>query len=376
MRLSQHFTAQLALLLALLCILSLTVPLRAEAAGIGQIDRLTINFTVPPIVCGEVAALKAGTATPGCRITGMVWYDMYGQPMEGYFTYDNATVVLTVDTAPSYYFSGALQVDIDGQYAPFENYGSRLVISRSFSPVIWAPNIVKHPTSETILPGALASFVSYASFTNESQWTIIDTAGKHYSVESIAEKFPGVTFYAEYTKLNIAPVPKEMDGYKVRCTFTGPGGSVSSGYAEIIVATPEELAQAAGLPAPAAPAHEHSFSDELSKDAGYHWYGCECGEVKERQTHRYTWTQHRAATVDAPGLVQGECSVCGHVVNCRTQLDPEEAERLRAEAEAEAEAAAAAAAAAAATPSPSPAVSADSDEDGKGLMGIIGAIFS
>ena len=76
--------------------------------------------------------------------------------------------------------------------------------------------------------------------------------------------------------------------------------------------------------------------------------------------------------MDAPGLVQGECSVCGHVVNCRTQLDPEEAERLRAEAEAEA----AAAAAAAATPSPSPEVPADSDEDGKGLMGIIGSIFS
>ena len=147
MTLCKPVLARLALLLALLCLLSLCAPVRAEAAAIGEIDKLTINFTVPPIVCGDVAALKAGTATPGARVTGMVWYDMYGQPLTGSFTYDAATVVLSVEASPGYYFSGAVQVDIDGQYAPFENYGSQLVISCTFSPVIWAPNIVKHPTS-------------------------------------------------------------------------------------------------------------------------------------------------------------------------------------------------------------------------------------
>ena len=209
--------------------------------------------------------------------------------------------------------------------------------------------------------------MSYGAFTSESSWTVIDTEGKHYSVQAISEKFPGVGFYADYNKLNIGPVPMEMNGYKVRCTFTGPGGSVDSGYAEIIIEDPNAAAQDAAAPA-AGPAHEHVFSDQLSSDAGYHWYGCECGETRERQAHRYTWTQRRAATLDAPGLVQGECSVCGYAVNARTQLDPAEAEKLRAEA--------AAAATPSPTPSPVPTPSPTPAAEARGLMGLLGSLFS
>lgn len=369
MRIRKNYIAGLALVLMLFACFAVPSATEADAAFVGEISEVNINLSMPPVVCGEVTGISASLSTRGCSLGSMTWYDMYGQLMTGTFDYDNATVVITVNAAPGYYFSGNVRVGISGAYAAFENYGSQLVVSKTYSPVVWAPNIVKHPVSETKFPGGLASFVSYAAFTNESHWTIIDTEGKHYSVQSIAEKFPGVAFYSEYSKLNIGPLPVEMNGYKVRCTFTGPGGSVDSGYAEIVIVDPGTLSEVTAAQTPAATPHKHAFSDELTKDAGYHWYPCECGETKDRQAHRYTWTQRRAATAESPGLVQGECSVCGYVLNCRTQLDPAEAEKLKAEAEAKKQAEAA-------PPSPEPPKNTEPPLEEQEVAENMGKIFS
>lgn len=331
-------------LILLLALLACPLSVSADAAGMGQIDTVPINFSIPPVVAGEVSALSATISAAGCYISSMVWYDMYGQPMTGVFSYDNATVVITVNASPGYFFSGNVQVGINGEYAPYENRGSQLVISKTFSPVIWAPNIVKHPGSETVMAGGMVSFVALASFTTESAWTIIDTEGKHYSIDALAEKFPELIFYTTYSKLNMGPIPAAMNGYKVRCSFTGPGGTVASSYAEIIVEEPPVVyEQSPATPVPT-PEHSHSYSTDFSQDAGCHWYACDCGAVWMKEEHDFTWIQTREATLDAPGLVEARCSLCGYGAKLRTQLDPQTVEKLKAEA----------AATPAPTPSPSP----------------------
>lgn len=50
--------------------------------------------------------------------------------------------------------------------------------------------------------------------------------------------------------------------------------------------------------------HEHAFSQNWTKDADYHWHGCEgvgCNEISNKQAHDYT------------GAQSNTCSVCGYV---------------------------------------------------------------
>lgn len=322
---AKKHAAELVMLCLLAAALAGLLPAEAQAGSLGLIDSVDVALAIPPVVSGEVSAMQVTLGTRGCYIAGAVWYDMYGQPMTGKFTYDNVSLVVTVNASPGCYFTPGVSVRVGGEYAPSENYGSQLVISKSFSPVVWAPSISKHPISETVSPGGLVSFVSYASFADECSWTIIGTDGKHYSIDALAQKFPQLQFYTPYGKLNMSPIPKEMNGYKVRCSFTGPGGRVDSGYAEIIVEVPEALQTGEQTPPqqPTAPPHQHAFSSELSSDAGYHWYGCECGEASEKAVHSFEWIQKREASADKPGFVQGTCSVCGYAVNARTRIDPE-----------------------------------------------------
>lgn len=338
------------LLLLLSLALVLCLPLSAEATGIGQIDTVPISFSMPPVVAGEVSALGVSLSAQGCYIAGVGWQDVYGRPLTGQFGFDNATVVITVNASPGYYFSSNVQVGINGEHAPFESRGSQLVISKTFSPVVWAPNIVKHPGSEKVSEGGMVSFVSLASFTTESVWTVIDTEGVHYSLDKLAEKFPQLVFHVTYSKLNMGPVPMEMNGYKVRCSFSGPGGSVDSGYAEISV---EKSALPAAQEQPALPPHDHVYGEELVSDAGFHWHACFCGAADMKVEHDFIWLQKRQATLDAPGLVQGRCSDCGYTLDCRTQLDPDAAEALRKEAAK----AKASAPTASSSPAPSPSAS-------------------
>ena len=133
-----------------------------------------------------------------------------------------------------------------------------------------------------------------------------------------------------YEQLLIAGVTRDMDGCKVRCNVTGPGGQVGTNFATITVEyeqalPPTPAAAPVATPEPT-PVHEHAFSQELSKDAGFHWYECECGEMQFRAEHNYEWTQLSAATAESRGQVQGVCSICGYVMNAQTQMDPEELE--------------------------------------------------
>ena len=340
MNIRKTILSTLLLLCLILHMLPVIAPVEASAFGYRGISQVDISFSMPPVQAADVAALSVSTGTRGCYIDSAVWYDIYGQPITNKFPNSNATVEIVLKASSGYSFNGDVVVNIGGAPAARDNYGSELHISATYSPVIWAPSMVKHPSDETVYEGEVASFVSYSSCTDKSSWQVLDTDGTVYSAEAFAEKFPDLFVDISFDKLNISPVPMELNGYKVRCCFTGPGGDVNSNYAKITVekeAVPTAEPSAAGVqstPVPT-PAHEHVFSSELSHDAGYHWYGCACGETKDRTEHNYKWTQVNPATLDKQGLVQGECSVCGFILIASTELSAVAAAEAEAEKEAE-----------------------------------------
>lgn len=332
-KLNKFISALTAMLLCLVLCIGLA-PLEAAAfGGIRDIQNVALTFSMPPVNAADASALKVSTSTGGCYISSVVWYDIYGERITNKFTGDNATVEIVVKSSTGRYFAGDVSVTIDGAAVSFAHYGNELWISNSYSPVIWAPTMVKHPGDETVVEGGVASFVSYSACTDKSAWQILDTEGTIYSAEAFAEKFPDLVVIPSFDKLNISPVTMELNGYKVRCTFSGPGGDVNSNYAKIIVepkpvvAPPptekgsEQQGESTPMPTPEpTPVHEHSFSTELSIDAGYHWYGCECGEAKDKKEHSFKWTQISVADIESQGLVQGECEDCGYIMNAKTDL--------------------------------------------------------
>lgn len=289
---------------------------QAEAVA-SEIKTVNIALSMPAVEAGEVASAKTSISSAGCYINSSKWYDMYGQPLSGKFTKDNATLEIYINASPGYSFAADVEVTIGGEAAAFVNYGTQLAISKTYVPVIWAPGIVKHPGDEIVMEGALISFVAYGSFTTESNWMVIDQAGRAYTAQQLTEKFPGTYVESSYDKLKISPAIKALNGFRVKCVFSGPGGSVETNTAEIIV----DNEMAAALAGITLPDHEHSYSTELSHDAGYHWYGCDCGERGYLEEHQYLWTQNEAATSGKSGKVTGQCQVCGYIISGETVLD-------------------------------------------------------
>jgi len=305
-------------------ILPVTIPVQANASGMREIDKVAISFSMPPVAAADVSALKASISTGGCYIESVAWYDIYGQLISNKFTNNNATVEMVIRASTGHCFPENVSVTIGGEPVGMLNNGDELRVSKTFAPVIWVPTMVKHPGDETVEVGGIASFVSYSSCTDKSSWQIVDTEGNSYSAEAFAEKYPKLIVQESFEKLNIKPVTMELDGYKVRCCFSGPGGDIDSKYALLTVVEEleedgEEPAGETAQPAPT-PEHEHVFSTELSSDAGYHWYGCTCGEAKDKSEHEYKWVQIKAAELERTGLVRGECTVCGHVMEAKTEL--------------------------------------------------------
>ena len=321
MKLKNKIISTLMMLCILVQLFPLCIPEKAEASGMREIKNVSISFSMPPVNAADVSALSVSLATGGCYINSVVWKDMYGQRMTNKFTGSNATVEIEIEASSGYYFPGDVAVSIGGEPVARQRDGDYILkISKTYSPVIWAPTMVKHPGDEEVKVGGIASFVSYSACTDKSSWQILDTEGTVYSVEAFAKKFPKLIIEPSFEKLNISPITKEFDGYKVRCCFTGPGGDVNSNYALITVVDelPEEIEGEADTEFESE--HEHVFSDELSVDAGYHWYECICGETLDKSEHEYRWVQISPAGLEEPGFVEGECIVCGTFVYAEPEL--------------------------------------------------------
>ena len=74
---------------------------------------------------------------------------------------------------------------------------------------------------------------------------------------------------------------------------------------------------------PEVPEHVHTYPDTWENDDIYHWHRCTgCGEIADRATHSYSWTETVKATSRKQGERVGVCTVCGYET---TQIIPVQA---------------------------------------------------
>ena len=321
----------LAGLLSLLLCLGICGLIPTEASAEGEIGKVLTTLSNVPVAMDGVYSITAATSTEGCYLASYGWYDSNGSPADGVFEAGTYRVEITVNAAEGYYFADGVAVYLNNSSVDYVmNDSSSLTLYRNYDAQLWAPSIYKHPTTENVKEGELASFVAMATYTDTYEWTATSPDGKTTcKCDDLPDLFPGVSIGGDgKEKMNIRNVPAEMDGWTVKCTFSGPGGSAVSNAASIKVklpetpkptATPKPSATPKPTETPAATAkpdtedeHVHEFSEAWSKDADKHWHECACGEKTQEAPHSMEWTVVTEATKKVPGTEQGVCSVCGY----------------------------------------------------------------
>ena len=317
--------------LSLLLCLGLCGLIPIEASAEGEIGKVLTTLSNVPVAMDGVYNITAATSTEGCYLTGYGWYDSNSNPADGVFEAGTYRVEITVAAAEGYYFADGVDVYLNNSRADYILHDSgSLTLYRDYDAQLWAPTIIKHPTTEKVKEGELASFVAMASYTDTYEWTATSPDGKtSCNCEDLPDLFPGVTIGGDgKEKMNIRNVPAAMDGWTVKCTFSGPGGSAVSNSASIKVmaaetpaptATPKPTLPPTPSAAPVATAapdsvgtHSHEFSSTWSMDADSHWHQCACGEKAQEALHSMEWTVVTEATKKAEGTEEGVCSVCGY----------------------------------------------------------------
>ena len=279
----------------------------------------------------SVSFITASNSTAGCDIVAYNWLDANGV-MTGQFSTAACTVQIRLQAQQGFYFSEnvAAYLNNDSVSAVRDASGQYLDISREYSPLVWAPTIVKQPGGESVESGGWASFVASATYTDASSWRFVSPEGNYFTAEELCSKFPGVAVDDNGAgKVNIYNIPAEMDGWKVVCRFEGPGGSTDSNGAKITVknaaptATPSPEPRPEPTPEPIPEPepekeeekpqqHEHSFTGKYSGDLMNHWRLCECGEADRKEAHVMEWTVTKEAGRKESGEERGVCSVCGY----------------------------------------------------------------
>ena len=318
-------------LLCLFLCLGLCGLIPVEASAEGEIGKVLTTLSNVPVAMDGVYSITAATSSEGCYLTSYGWYDSSGNPADGTFGAGTYRVEITVTAADGYYFADGVAVYLNNSQVDYVmNDSSNLTLYRDYDAQLWAPTIIKHPTTENVKEGELASFVAMASYTDTYEWTATSPDGKtSCNCEDLPDLFPGVTIGGDgKEKMNIRNVPAEMDGWTVKCTFSGPGGSAVSNSASIKVklpetpkptATPQPTATPKPTEVPEATAkpdsegdHVHEFAESWNMDADKHWRECACGEKAQEAPHAMEWTVVTEATKKVPGTEQGVCSVCGY----------------------------------------------------------------
>lgn len=321
----------LAGLLSLLLCLGICGLIPTEASAEGEIGKVLTTLSNVPVAMDGVYSITAATSTEGCYLASYGWYDSNGSPADGVFEAGTYRVEITVNAAEGYYFADGVAVYLNNSSVDYVmNDSSSLTLYRNYDAQLWAPSIYKHPTTENVKEGELASFVAMATYTDTYEWTATSPDGKTTcKCDDLPDLFPGVSIGGDgKEKMNIRNVPAEMDGWTVKCTFSGPGGSAVSNAASIKVkvaetpkptATPKPSATPKPTETPAATAkpdaedeHVHEFAESWSKDGDKHWHECACGEKTQEAPHSMEWTVVTEATRKAEGTEQGVCSVCGY----------------------------------------------------------------
>lgn len=330
------FPVKKKLIAALCLVLMLCTLLPLSAVADSPIEKVLCTTSTIPVAQANSQEIYAATSTSGCYVDSYVWRRTTdGYIVYGLFGTENVEVEITLRALDGCYFSESCAVYLNNSPAPFYigEGGKTLTLTRTYAPELWAPSIIKHPGSETVDEGGLASFVASATLTAEYNWYIINPeSGESYRDYDIPNVFEGAAIGSNREgQLNIHNVPASMDGWHVYCVFSGPGGDVRSAEAKINVnyetppptATPEPTplptvqptAEPTPKPTPrpiSEEQHAHFFSGGWSTDSLLHWKECDCGERIDEGSHIFTWTEVREATRREPGLSTGTCSSCGY----------------------------------------------------------------
>ncbi len=295
-----------------------------KAAADGQIDKVLATTSYTPVALMPVSYITVATSTEGCYVESVTWFDSNNQVETDSFDTNVYHLEICLCTLNGYSFSDGLAAYLNNSAVSATVLdASTLVLRRDYTPMVWQPTVVKHPGAETVTEGGWASFVATATYATGYSWGFKDTVGRSVSCADISSVYPGVSVEGDGTeKIIVYGIPRGMDGWRVVCTFSGPGGSVASNGALLTVnadpakatpaPSPGSSAKPAASPMPSPDAHEHAFQDKWSSDAQYHWHECDCGEKRDKAEHSFTWTETRAATRDRSGEEEGVCSVCGY----------------------------------------------------------------
>lgn len=308
----------------ILCMGVSAMPVKAHADS--SIDKVLATISHVPVALMDVSNITAATSTPGCDIVSYRWSDSYGT-MSGWFSTSECRVSIRIQAYDGYFFGENVAVYLNNEAVSFtrDPEGKYIDLTREYTPLVWAPTVIKHPGGETVEAGGWASFVATATYTSGSTWRFVSPEGKYFTAEELCEKFPGVGVEDNGEgKLKVYNIPAEMDGWKAVCRFDGPGGTVDSSGAKITVKSaapavtpspepaPEPTPEATPEPEKEEEQHEHSFSDKYSGDLMNHWQLCDCGETTEKKAHTMQWTVTKEAGREESGEEQGVCSVCGY----------------------------------------------------------------
>ena len=127
---------------------------------------------------------------------------------------------------------------VGAEESVYSDYAELAVIAKDDA----VPVITKHPGKETVTEGGFAQFTAKADYTKEYKWQLISPNGKTvYDCKDAAKHFDGVKITGyDKDRLKLDNIPLTMNGWKVRCVFTGGGGTVNSETATITVLEKDE----------------------------------------------------------------------------------------------------------------------------------------
>ena len=365
------------LLTALFCLclcaaVTALCPLRAHADDPIYVNKVLTTTTYTPVALMDLQYVKAATSTSGVYITEYNWFDTgTGSVITNNFTTRPAEVQITLATYDGIEFSDTVSVYLNNIPASFVVSADHryLTLSRTYTPDIWKPSVIKNPDNETVEEGGIASFAATAIYNLGYQWMVLDPeTWEHYPVDELPDRYGVTVGETGNDHVTIYGVTREMDGLRFYCTFLG---AVKGDYynADSLGATlhvlfdpnavypqpepeepeaeePEEPAgeapgeaepadgaeaagQAEGTPTEPADEpeaepeelHTHVFSDTWSYDGSTHWRECECGERTEQGAHTLEWKLTRRATKKLIGIETGTCTTCGYTVTRETEFD-------------------------------------------------------
>ncbi len=162
-----------------------------------------------------------------------------------------------------------------------------------------APTITRAPSSAYLMFGEKVTLSVYADAPagNSIKYQWFSTEQNN---PATATAIPDATT-PEFT-------PPEKDGTMYYCV-----GIRSVNNESVSTVAYTELVPVTYSNEPEVPAHVHSFDETWKNDDVYHWHECaECGEIADKATHSYNWTETVKPTSRKQGERVGVCSVCGY----------------------------------------------------------------